>query len=253
METEDTAIFIQARTGSTRLPNKILLPFYQGKSILDILLENLLDYKNQYKLILCTSTEKGDDVLENYATKHNVLCFRGSEHNVLDRFVQAADELGAKNIVRVCADNPFLDKEGISYLVSRFKDRGEIDYCSFKNKNGLPVIKTHIGLFAEVVKVKALKQVLEQTTENLFLEHVTNFIYGHPNKFKVDLYPLPAEVLNNEFLRFTVDDQDDFDNLSLLYDRHIKMGSNILRTIEYVLNDENHLNAMKANIKKYSK
>lgn len=249
----EQGILIQARTGSSRLPNKIVLPFYGDKSILDLIIEKLIVFEEDYRIILCTTTSKKDDVMELFAQKFGISIFRGSENNVLKRFVEASNHYKIKNIVRVCADNPFLDVEGIKALMTKFKEGIDVDYCSYKNKFGVPIIKTHIGLYAELVSTNSLNRALQQTNNELYLEHVTNYVYGNPNKFKVELYPISDEKLNNENLRFTVDDQLDFDNLSKLYEKHIYFDMDISKTVDYVLSTPNLLNSMKSNINKYNK
>ena len=89
----------QARSGSTRMPNKILLPFYDGKSILDLLIEKLKRVKDT-QVIIATSVNPNCDPIEEVAKKHEVLCFRGSENDVLQRFIDAAEahlEYSAEN------------------------------------------------------------------------------------------------------------------------------------------------------------
>ena len=87
------AFIVQARVGSTRLPNKIILPFFKGKSILELLISKLKNVEGA-KVILATSTNKENDLLEQIARQNGVFCFRGSENDVIQRFIDAADEYG---------------------------------------------------------------------------------------------------------------------------------------------------------------
>lgn len=88
-------IIIQARTGSTRLHNKILLPFYGEQRIIDILIENIRRTCPDKQVILATTVRPQDDVLEQVARGAGIDCFRGDEDNVLDRFIRAAEHLGS--------------------------------------------------------------------------------------------------------------------------------------------------------------
>ena len=105
---------IQARTGSTRLHNKILLPFDGEKCILDILIGNIKAVFPEMCIVLATTVRKQDDVLEETACKLGIHCFRGDEDNVLDRFIKAGEAFGLDRMVRVCSDNPFLQPDVIT-------------------------------------------------------------------------------------------------------------------------------------------
>lgn len=98
-------IIIQARLGSTRLPGKILKDFYGGKTLLETVIENLK--KTGAKIIVATSVNPNNDKLETFLKERNITVFRGSEDDVLSRFIEAAEANGVDGIVRICSDNPF--------------------------------------------------------------------------------------------------------------------------------------------------
>ncbi|MDB4710952.1 hypothetical protein OAF16_04405, partial [Flavobacteriales bacterium] len=104
----ETGIIIQARTGSTRLPNKIILPFYKEKGILELIVERINKYTD-IPIVVATTKNPKDDAIVKIASKNGVGCYRGSENNVLSRFIETAKKNNFKNIIRICADNPFLD------------------------------------------------------------------------------------------------------------------------------------------------
>ena len=110
-------IIIQARMGSTRLPGKILKPFHENHSILDIILDKFHEIKGA-KVIVATSTNEENDALEEYLISRGENVFRGSENDVLERFIDAAEKYDVDSIIRICSDNPFLDSEGIQELVT---------------------------------------------------------------------------------------------------------------------------------------
>ena len=101
-------IIIQARLSSTRYPGKVLEPFFEKKSILEIQLETIAKVCPDLKLVVATSTNTADNVLEAFCKSKGVDCFRGSEDNVLQRFVACAKYFDAQKIIRICSDNPFL-------------------------------------------------------------------------------------------------------------------------------------------------
>ena len=120
--------FVQARVGSSRLPNKILLPFYNGKNILELLIEKLQQVENT-GVIIATSTNPNCDPIEAIAQKKGAICFRGSEDDVLQRFIDAAEKNQVNQLIRVCSDNPFLDLHGLRELVQFvYTSEQPIDY-----------------------------------------------------------------------------------------------------------------------------
>lgn len=206
--TSSASIIIQARTGSTRMPQKVILPFYQGKSIIEILIGRLLSSCNA-PLILATTSSPADDALAEVASRYPVRLFRGPEQNVLQRFILAAGAFGCDTIVRVCADNPFLSATSVNRLIDSFAG-SDADYMSFAFSGGRPSIKTHFGFFAEITRLEALKKVAAMTTESLWLEHVTNFLYTHPEIFNVQFLKAPDMIYDRNDIRLTLDTPEDF-------------------------------------------
>lgn len=245
-------IVIQARTGSTRLPNKILKDFYEGKTILDLLLENLKSKFNDIPIVLATSINENDNVLETIAEKYLVNFYRGSENNVLSRFIEVGQKYNLTHLVRICSDNPFLNLSFILDLIDNLDD-SNIDYLSYKNHLGVPVIKTHVGLFAEIVSLEALIKADKFQNETLYQEHVTNYIYSHPERFNVVLKPSPSEVYNRDDIRMTLDDIEDFENLSELYKIAHKNKEDLPFLVDLIDKNEGFKIKMINNIKKYSK
>jgi spore coat polysaccharide biosynthesis protein SpsF len=245
-------IVIQARTGSTRLPNKILKNFYENESILDILLKNLKLKFSELPIILATSTNKKDEVLSDMASKWEISFFQGSEDNVLSRFISVGERFGLTHLIRVCSDNPFLNMGSITNLIENLTN-SDVDYVSFCNHLGVPVIKTHIGLFAEIVSLKALKEADLRQNELLYQEHVTNFIYSNPQYFDITLLRSPKQVYSREDLRLTLDDEDDFENLASLYKITKNDKENLDYLVEFIDSNKEYKIKMINNIKKYSK
>lgn len=202
-------IIIQARTGSTRLPNKMKLPFYQGESVLEILLQKLLARYNAQQIVLATTIADGDDSIEAIGKAANVNVFRGSEQDVLNRFIEAANKYGFSKIIRICADNPFLDIDSLWKLTEKFKT-SNADYLAYALSNGTPTIKTHYGFWAECVTIDALKRVQQATSEKVYHEHVTNYIYSHQDVFSCEFIPIPKDLEQNNRIRLTLDTQEDF-------------------------------------------
>lgn len=220
----NTGILLQVRTGSTRLPLKMIQPFYKGKSILEILLERYIgNSENKIPIVIATTKNPQDDVIEDIAKRYNVSCFRGSEENVLLRFIDAANHYGFNNIIRVCGDNPFFDFEGtLELLVNNSSNK--YDYISYKVDHEKPSILSHLGFWGEVVTYDALKRIIDSTSNRIYLEHVTNYIYLHPDKFNIKLIEAPGKLGNRNDIRLTVDTKTDFEMNQILYQQIVKQN-----------------------------
>lgn len=259
-KTEDTTrinrlgIIIQARMQSTRLPGKVLMPFYGSKTILEIIIERILWALPYSKIVVATSTNSVDDAIVLMCDKIKIDCIRGSETDVLDRFIRAAQYFSFERIVRVCADNPFLDGQSIKYLIDQAIN-DSFDYVSFVSHRGVPSIKTHWGLFAELITLKALLKVMTLTSENLYHEHVTNFIYENPDKFRILLIKAPDNLIAQNDLRLTVDTQEDFELAQYVYSvmRREYGFFSLDHLINWVDNHPTIKNAMLVQIKKNTK
>ena len=208
-------IIIQARMGSTRLPGKILKPFYGGKTLLETLLDNLHKV-NGVKVIVATSVNKNNDQLESFLRERNELVYRGSENDVLDRFIKAAEENNVEGIVRICSDNPFMDWHGVANLVEKAKT-SDADYIGFRiNEN--PSILTHFGFWGEYVTLNALKRVYSTTDLGTPAhEHVTFHVYKHPEEYKCEWIAGPDFLEGRDDIRLTIDTPDDLQNALKVY------------------------------------
>lgn len=214
-------IIIQARLGSTRLPRKILREFYGGKTLLETVISNLQKVVGT-KIIVATSVNPNNDVLETFLNERNITVFRGSEDDVLGRFIGAAEANGIDGIVRICSDNPFLDWRGVAALIEKSKT-SDADYIGYRI-NETPSIRTHFGFWGEYVTLAALKRVAAATDEKPAHEHVTIHIYTHPKDFKCDWIECPDFLRNRNDIRLTVDNIEDFENAQEVYKTLIEVN-----------------------------
>lgn len=249
----DTIIIIQARVGSSRLPGKMVRPFYGSKTILELIIENLKRSDYCHQIVLATSNNPIDQPLVEIAKKQKISCFRGSENNVLDRFIECAKEFNATNVIRICADNPFLDMELLNLLLYE-ASKDDVDYCSYQI-NGIPAIRTHLGFFCEYVSLRTLKKVQELTNDVFYLEHVTNYIYSHSDLFKIEWLSCPEQIDNYSDIRLTVDTEEDFEITQRIYSElYLKSSKFGFRDILNFLKDkEEYVYIMKKNIKQNGK
>ncbi|MFT6782986.1 MAG: spore coat polysaccharide biosynthesis protein SpsF [Saprospiraceae bacterium] len=243
-------IIIQARMGSTRLPGKVLLPFYNGNTILEILLTRILATFPKIPIIVATSDLTSDIPITALSDMYNVHSFQGSEDNVLQRMVDAARHYNIDKIIRVCADNPFLDMFYLKALIDNYN--GE-DYLSYAFGDGTPVIKSHLGLFAEATSLNALERVLSMTSDILYLEHVTNYLYLNPDNFLINWIPLPEILNERKDLRFTADSKEDFINYQDLFSQ-LKSANALDFSLEELISlvetNPNYLEIMNLEIQK---
>ena len=196
--------------GSTRLPNKIILPYYKDISIIEILINKLKENYYDIPFVVATSINRTDDRLAEMLQKKLIKVFRGSENNVLERFIDAAKSHRFDHIIRICADNPFFDIKGTVELLDKHFETLS-DYTSYKVKGDLPSIKSHLGLWGEVVTLKALEKAIQSTDKKIYLEHVTNYIYENKKSFNVNLISAAEIIINRDDIRLTVDTKEDFE------------------------------------------
>lgn len=224
---------IQARLSSTRLPNKVILPFWNGKTILDLLIEKLKNF-HDCRIVLATSELPENLPLVEVAKKAGICYFQGSENDVLQRFIDAAEAQDAEQIIRICADNPFLDVNAIEELLNEIQKDENYDYVSFL-VNESPSIKTHFGFWAEYVTLSALKKICANTSDSLYHEHVTNYIYTHPDEFNIKWLSPVACVADRHDVRLTIDTTNDFSNAQSIYTSLAKADAfSIDDIIEYI-------------------
>ncbi|WP_448789149.1 cytidylyltransferase domain-containing protein [Bacteroides graminisolvens] len=208
-------IIVQARMASTRLPGKILKKFYEKENLLEILLNNLHKIAG-VKVIVATSINEDNDELETFLLNKGELVYRGSENDVLDRFIKAAVAYNIDGIVRICSDNPFIDLHGIGVLIEKAKT-SDADYIGFRIDDK-PSILTHFGFWGEFVQLNALKHVAETTELGTpAREHVTFHIYSHPEEYRCEWITVPDFLKGRNDIRLTIDTPVDFVNALKVY------------------------------------
>ena len=194
-----TAI-IQARLNSSRLKKKVLLKI-EDKSILEHLFSQLSHSIRIDKKIIATTTERIDDEIETFAKSNNISFFRGESLNVLDRYYQCAKLFDQKTIVRISSDAPLIDP-GIVDKTIEYYEKNDFDYVSNFFNRTYPV-----GTEVEIFSFKTLEKCWMNAKKSSEQEHVTPFIYNHPELFKIGFIEYPKNISN---LHWTVDRIEDF-------------------------------------------
>lgn len=198
---------LQARVSSSRLPGKVIRSIL-GKPMLARQIERILRAQRIDKLIVATSTEFEDDAVDNLCSEIGIECFRGSLNDVLDRFYQAAKPYNPQHVVRLTGDCPLADPEIIDRLI-KFHLAGDYDYSSNALEPTYPD-----GLDAEVMRFSALEQTWREADNIASREHVTLFLYQHPQLFKIGI---ERNLVNLSHLRWTVDELVDFELVEKIY------------------------------------
>ncbi len=209
-----TVAIIQARTGSSRLPGKVLMPLAGVPMALRVA-ERARRIASVDEVVVATSTLPGDDPLAAALAGAGVAVFRGPEDDVLDRYYRAALEHAAEVVVRITADCPLLMPEVSERVVRAFLDGG-CDYCSNCHARTWPR-----GLDTEVVSFAALETVWREATEQPDREHVMPYIWMRPERFQL------REVVDAEdhsALRWTVDTVEDYALAAAVYDAFAAQG-----------------------------
>jgi spore coat polysaccharide biosynthesis protein SpsF len=169
---------IQARTGSTRLPEKVLADL-AGLPLLAVILVRVRSARLVDEWVVATTEQPADAAVAALAVAHNTKCFRGSEHDCLDRYYRAAQEHRADVIVRLTGDNPFVDGPFVDGAVAEFRGaHPPVDYADTGRSRTYP-----LGRAAEVFTFAALERAWREDRDPASREHVTPYIYTEPGRF----------------------------------------------------------------------
>lgn len=247
-------VIIQARMGSSRLPGKIMYNIAEDTTMLDFLLNRLLALFKLNQIIIATTSNRVDDRIAMFCADKGLRVFRGNEHDVLRRFCNSLlyFKINDPWVYRICADNPLLDASALKTLGNEALKNPELDYISHCNHRGVPTIRCHYGLFAELVKTSALMKLNRMDIEEVYREHVTNYIYEHNDEFKVKLLNENAPILQRDDIRLTVDNLSDLNIVRKI----INDLSDPITTpdiLEYLEHQPGLLHEMKENINSNTK
>jgi spore coat polysaccharide biosynthesis protein SpsF len=206
-----TVAIIQARMGSSRLPGKVLQDI-AGSPMLARVVARARRAETLDRVAVATTTEPDDDPIDSLCQSLDVPVYRGSLHNVLDRFYQAALVFEAGTVVRLTADCPLIDPGEIDHTVREFLAAG-VDFAA----NRLPWGRTvPIGLDTEVCTFKALEKAWNEAQEPYEREHVMPYLYDHEGRFRVLLVNTTPD---RGSLRWTVDTPQDLELVRQVYAR----------------------------------
>lgn len=193
-------LIIQARMGSTRLPGKVL-KLIKGHSLLELQHFRIKSAKLVDKIIIATTLQPEDDAIEDFCKNKQILCSRGSDWDVLDRYYQAAMPHMPDNVIRITSDCPLHHHSVIDFVISEFAKSGK-DY--FSNSNHEPDFLED-GFDVEVFKFSALETAWKEAKLLSEREHVTPYI-KNSGKFSCDWKKFSADYQ----FKLSVDSANDF-------------------------------------------
>jgi spore coat polysaccharide biosynthesis protein SpsF len=205
---------VQARTGSTRLPGKVLAQVC-GKTLLEHQMERMLRARSLAEVVVATSTMSTDDAVERVARSRGWAVWRGPEQDVLARYAGAAAAFAADPVVRMTMDCPLIDPAVIDRVVHTHLG-GNWDLVA----NNLEPTFPH-GLDLEVISLSALETAHREAATPFEREHVSPFIRDHPERFRLGNVRSPRDL---HHLRWTVDYPEDLDFVRVVYEALYRDG-----------------------------
>ena len=200
---------IQARMGSTRLPEKVMQDIC-GKPMLWHVVQRAASVRSIDEVVIATSDKTQDDAIANFCQEYGIMCYRGSEMDVLDRYYQCARKYKADVVVRITSDCPLLDPQVTEKVIATYQNSStELDGAFNTLERTYPR-----GLDTEVVPFQTLAHCWQQKKSAFDREHVFTIIYKNLANYRI------ASVTNERdesHLRWTVDEQKDLEFVRQVY------------------------------------
>lgn len=197
---------IQARMGSSRLPNKVLMDLC-GKTDLQWVIERVKRSEFVDEVMVITSIEKNNLPLIQLCAELGIRVFVGSEEDVLDRFYQASKLMRPDRIVRITADCPMFDWRILDKALQSIEE--DTDYL-WMGEDAFPD-----GLDLEIIKYDALEKAWESARMSSEREHVTLYFRNHPEIFRIQLFEFPIKGYGH--CRWTLDENNDYEMINKIY------------------------------------
>jgi len=236
-------VVVQARTGSTRLPNKIMMPL-AGKPLLQRMLERVRAAATPFELVVATTHEPEDDAVRSLCRSLGVDCFSGHPTDLLDRHYRAAQERGAEIVVKIPSDCPLIDPAVIDRVLGFFlQHKDAYDYVSNLHPATYPD-----GNDVEVMPFDVLATAWREATKDFEREHTTPFIWERPERFRIGNVEWETGMNCSMTHRWTIDYPEDYEFIKRVYDELWNERSSIfsLNDILHLLEEKPELAAINA-------
>lgn len=196
---------------STRLPGKIMMPV-AGKPLMGQMADRIRASKYLDLLVVATTDQPEDDIVEEYCNKEGIEVFRGSEDDVLDRIYKCALKHGMEHVARYSGDNPLIDPVVSDRILKFYIDNiGKFDYVSNNHPPTFPD-----GQEVEVMPFAVLERAWRESDKPFQREHGTPYIWDQPEVFRIA--NVESEVYYYDKHRWTLDYQEDFEFTKRIYE-----------------------------------
>ena len=230
---------IQARMGSSRLPEKVLAKIDNKNPLLHFVLEQLKFSKFLDKIVVATTNLNEDNAIVKFLENQNIEFFRGSSDDVLDRYYQCAKKFSFLTIVRVTSDNPLIDPIIVDKVIAKFQS-DKFDYVSNTINRTYPY-----GTEVEAFSFKTLKIIWKNSKKPSEREHVTPYIYNNFEKFQTYNVENPK---NLSHFRWTVDRENDLQLVKLIISKITKRPILMNDVLELIKKDKKLIEINKNNV-----
>ena len=227
---------IEARMGSSRLPGKVLLPA-MGEPMLYWLIKRLKKSRLIDDLIIASSIDQKDDQISDFAKKHSLNFFRGSEDNVMLRVIKAAESLDAELIVQITGDCPLIDPEITDQVIELYLN----NITDFASNS---IIRTYPdGMDVQVFSLHSIKKSYSLVTSELDREHVSSHMARNNQLFKQLNLKAPKKLFWPD-LGLTLDQKEDYKLIKNIFEyfNDLNADFNCFDIIEYLRNNKKLLN-----------
>ena len=222
-------VIIQARTGSTRLPGKVLLPL-GGKPLLQVMLQRVGAAREPMQVMVATTTSPQDDVIAELCDDLAVSCFRGDPTDLLARHYHAARQWDAEAVVKIPSDCPLIDPAVIDGVLAFYRRHvGFYDYVSNLHPASYPD-----GNDVEVTSMLALQQAYQQARLPMEREHTTPYLWDHPERFRIGNVAWETGLDYSLSHRWVIDYPEDYRLISSLYEA-LQPEHGDLFTLQHIL------------------
>jgi spore coat polysaccharide biosynthesis protein SpsF len=206
-------IAIQARTASTRLPNKVMLPLY-GKPLLIRLVDRIKRSALVNKIMIATTEDENDNIISRLCLDEGLDCFRGHSNDLLDRHYKLAIHSKADAIVKIPSDCPLIDPVIIDKVIGFYLDNfSKFDYVSNLHPPTYPD-----GNDVEIMSFQALEVAWKEAKRDFEREHFTPYIWENPQKFTIGNVTLETGLDLSSSYRWTIDYEEDYQFIKRVYE-----------------------------------
>ncbi|MBK9256040.1 MAG: glycosyltransferase family protein [Saprospiraceae bacterium] len=202
---------VQARCGSMRFPGKILMPVL-GESLLFRMMERLSFSELKGEIVIATTDQPQDDLIQKLCDRNNWNCFRGNETDLLDRHYQAAKNYGADIVLKIPSDCPLIDYRIIDQVITVYLN-GNFDYVSNLHPASFPD-----GNDVEVMSFETLERAWLCADKDFEKEHTTPYVWERPDQFRIGNYVWERGKDLSMSHRFTIDYPEDYEFIKAVFE-----------------------------------